>query len=92
MYSSALYAIGHSGTTTIRKISVKADEHQGERDLVGSALAHRAFDQRDHPVEERFAGRGGDPHDDAVGQAPWCRRSRRSGRRRPRGSRARIRR
>ena len=55
MYCSAFQAIGHSGTTTIRKISVKRRQHQRQRDLVGRALADGAFDQRDHPVEERFA-------------------------------------
>ncbi len=42
-------------------------KHQGQRDLVGRALADGAFDQGDHAVEERFARDRGDPHDDPVG-------------------------
>ena len=43
-------------------------QHQRQGDLVGRALADGAFDQGDHAVEERLAGRGRDPHHDAVGQ------------------------
>ena len=34
----------------------------------GRLLAHGAFDQRDHPVEEAPARLGGDPHHDPVGE------------------------
>lgn len=56
------------------------EENQGERgqnqrqgDLVGRALADRAFDEGDHAVEKRFAGPRRDLHDDAIGQkkASW---------------------
>ena len=38
-----------------------------ERDFVGRLLTLRAFDQRDHAIEERLAGVGGDLHFDPVG-------------------------
>ena len=39
-----------------------------QRDLVRRLLPRRALDERDHPIEERLAGIGGDAHDDPVGE------------------------
>ena len=48
------------------------DRHRGqqdvERDFVRRLLPLGAFDQRDHAVEKRLAGIGGDAHDQPVGQ------------------------
>ena len=44
------------------------DQQDVEGDLVGRLLTARAFDHRDHPVEERFARVDGDAHDQPVGQ------------------------
>ena len=38
----------------------EAGEQNAERDFVGRLLPRRAFDQRDHAIEEGFAGIGGD--------------------------------
>ena len=46
----------------------EAGEQDVERDLVGGLLALGAFDQRDHAVEEGFAGVGGDADGDPVGE------------------------
>ena len=43
-------------------------EDQGEGDLVGRALAHRALHEGDHLVEERFTRVGGDANHDPVGE------------------------
>jgi hypothetical protein len=43
-------------------------EQDVERDLVRCLLTGRALDQRDHPIEERLTGTGGDAYDDLVGQ------------------------
>ena len=47
-----------------------AREQDVERDLVRRLLPLRAFDQRDHAVEEGRALRRGDPHLDPVGEHP----------------------
>ena len=44
----------------------QAGEQDRERDLVGRALALGAFDERDHAVEERLAGIGGDEDHQAI--------------------------
>ena len=67
MYCSACQAIGHSGTTTIRKINVKAERTSVSAISFGRALPDGALDQRDHAIEERFAGAAGDADDDPVG-------------------------
>ena len=41
-----------------------------QRDLVGRLLTLRAFHQRNHAVEEGFAGIRGDPDLDLIGQDP----------------------
>ena len=46
----------------------EAGEQDAERDFVGRLLARGAFDQRDHAIEEGFAGVGGDAHLDPVGE------------------------
>ena len=46
----------------------EAGKQNIERDFVGRFLPRRAFDQRDHAIEKRFAGTRRDAHDDAVGQ------------------------
>ena len=43
-------------------------EKDRERDLVRRLLAARAFDEADHPVEERVAALDRDPDEDAVGE------------------------
>ena len=68
MYCSAFQAIGQSGTTTIKKISVKAESTRVSAISFGSSLPDGAFDQGDHPVEERFARAGRDAHDDPIGE------------------------
>ena len=70
----------------------QAREQDVERDLVRRLLPLGALHQLDHAVDEGRALRRGDADADPVGQAPACRRSPPSGRRRIRGSRARIRR
>ncbi len=44
----------------------QAGQQDRERDLVGRALALRALDEGDHPVEEGLAGIGGDADDQPV--------------------------
>ena len=61
-------ANGSRVTQASRKTSVKPDQQDVQRDLVGRLLAGGALDQRDHAVEERLAGLARDPHHDAVGQ------------------------
>ena len=56
MYISAFQAIGHSGTTTIRKIERNADRTSVSAISFGVRLTDRAFDQGDHAIEKRFAG------------------------------------
>ena len=51
---------GPQGNHHDQKDQRKGREQQGQGDLVGRALADGAFDQGDHPVEERFAGAAGD--------------------------------
>ena len=63
-------AKGSSVTTTKRKISVKPDEQDVERDLVRGLLPLGALDQRDHAVEEALARLGGDPDDEPVRDEP----------------------
>ena len=43
-------------------------QQDGERDFVGRFLPLRAFDQRDHAVQETFAGIDGDADFDLVGE------------------------
>ena len=59
---------GSSVTQTSRKMIVMRRQQDVERDFVGGLLPLGAFDHRDHAVEERFAGIGGDAHDQPVGQ------------------------
>ena len=47
---------------------VSPDEQDRERDLVRRLLPRRAFDQRDHAVEEGLAGVRGDADDEPVGE------------------------
>ena len=56
----------------------QAGQQDVEGDLVRRLLAAGALDQRDHPVEERLARLGGDPHDDPVGQHPGAAGDRRA--------------
>ncbi len=48
------------------------DRHRGqqnvERDFVGRLLPLGAFDQRNHAVQKRFAGIGGDAHHEPIGE------------------------
>ena len=46
----------------------QAGDQDVERDFVGRLLPHGAFHQRDHAVQERFAGIGGDADLDVVGE------------------------
>ena len=46
----------------------QAGQQDRQRDLVRRLLPRRALDERDHAVEERLAGVGGDADDDVVGQ------------------------
>ncbi len=55
-------------TTASRKMMVKSGEQNVERDLVGRLLALGAFDQRDHAIEEGFAGVRRDLDLDLVGE------------------------
>ena len=48
----------------------QAGEQDRQRDLVRRLLPVGALDERDHPVEERLARLGRDPHDDLVAQHP----------------------
>ena len=50
------------------KMIVRPGEQDRKRDLVRRLLALRAFDERDHAIEERFARIRADAHDDAVGE------------------------
>ena len=64
-------------TTTNRKISVRPDQQDVQRDLVRGLLPLGPFDQRDHPVEKAFAGFRRDPHhsqSDTTRGAPGDRR------------------
>ena len=63
-------ANGCSVTTASRKMIVRPGEQDRQRDLVRGLLPVGALDERDHPVEERLARLGGDPHDDLVAQHP----------------------
>ena len=53
-------------------------EQDVERDLVRRLLPLGAFDERDHPVEERLARLGRDAHDDLVGEHPGAAGDRRA--------------
>jgi hypothetical protein len=50
----------------MRKTICQAREKNRQSELVGRLLALRAFDERDHPVDEGGAGRGRDLHSDPV--------------------------
>ena len=56
----------------------EAGQQDVEGDLVGRLLPAGPLDQGDHPVEERLARPGGDPHDDLVGQHPGAAGDRRA--------------
>ena len=49
-----------SVATASRKISVRPGDQDIQRDFVRRLLALRAFDQRDHAIQEGFAWVGGD--------------------------------
>ena len=66
MYCSAFQAIGQSGTTTIKKASVRPRQCQGECDLVRCFLPRSAFDQGNHPIKKGLARRRRDIHDDPI--------------------------
>ena len=48
------------------KTIVSTAKQDRQRDLIRRLLTVRAFDQGDHPVDERLSPLGGDAHDDAV--------------------------
>ena len=56
MYCSAFRAIGQNGDDDDQEDQRERGQHERQRDLVRRALPERAFDQRDHAVEERLAG------------------------------------
>ena len=57
-------------TVAKTKIDRHAGEQDVERDLVRRLLPHRAFDERDHAVEEGRALRRRDPHPEPVRRDP----------------------
>ena len=57
---------------------MRPGEQDREGDLVRRLLAVGALDEGDHPVEERLARLGRDPHDDLVGQHPGAAGDRRA--------------
>ncbi len=61
-------AIGHSVTQTIRKMMVRPASRIDSASSFGVFCRSAPFDQRDHPVDEGRARRGGDLHLDEVGQ------------------------
>ena len=52
----------------------QARDQNIERDFVGRLLALGAFHQRDHAIQERFAGVGRDANLDVIRQHAVCRR------------------
>ena len=70
MYCSAFQAIGHSGTTTIRKASVKRGKHQRQRNFIRGLLTDGALDQRDHAVEEGLTRKRRDLDHDPIRDDP----------------------
>ena len=58
----------HQGHAGEQKDDGEPDEQDVQRDLVRRLLSRGALDERDHAIEERLAGIGGDAHDDAIGQ------------------------
>ena len=59
---------GASVAVASRNTIVMHREQDRQRDLVRRAAALRAFDHRDHAVEEALALAAGDAHDEPVGQ------------------------
>ena len=67
-------ANGCSVTVASRKMIVRPASRMLSAISFGVFWRFAAFDEGDHPVEERLARPGGDPHDDLVRTAPACRR------------------
>ena len=72
--ASANIANGWRVTVASRKMIVSPASRMLSAISFGVFWRDGAFDERDHPVEERLAGAGGDAHDDLVGEARGCRR------------------
>ncbi len=75
-----IFRIGRQRRDRQQENQRQAGNQDIESDFIRRLLAHRAFDQRDHAVQERLARIRGDPDLDVIRQAPSCRRSPRFGR------------